>query len=126
LLEGDSVQEFEAQLSALECGNGLMVGANFDYDRPNLPANTKRNTCFFDLSCRHDFHLLEDIAFPAPPGGRARNGAAAAVDIVLLQAESLQVTDVRGTGTGALAVAGRDGGAIRAKGADYEGLAKSV
>jgi hypothetical protein len=34
------------------------VGANFEYDRPRPLANAKTNTCFFDLSCRHESHLM--------------------------------------------------------------------
>jgi hypothetical protein len=51
LLERDSVQQFEAHLNAPKRGNRVMMSANFDYDRPGMPAKT--NTCSFDLSCRH-------------------------------------------------------------------------
>src|ERR1700687_220484 len=58
LLEAESVQQFEANLSTPKCRNGVMVGANFDYDRPTLLANAKTNACSFDLRCRHELHLM--------------------------------------------------------------------
>src|SRR5260370_12632677 len=53
LLEGDSVQQFEANLNAPERGNGVMVESSFDDDRPTLPAYAKPNPCSYDLRCRH-------------------------------------------------------------------------
>jgi len=53
LLKGDSIQQFEADLKAPERGNGVMVKASFNDDRPTLPANAKPNPCSFDLRCRH-------------------------------------------------------------------------
>ena len=58
MLEGDSVQQLEANLNAPECGNGVMVEANFDYDRSALSANAKANACSFDLSGRRELHLM--------------------------------------------------------------------
>src|SRR5208282_2098245 len=77
LFQGDSVQQFEANLHSPKCGNRVMVGANIDYDRPSLPANAKTNTCSFDLTCRHQLLRCEDVTFMhCPPPGRERRGFA--------------------------------------------------
>jgi len=66
LRESDSVQQLEAKLNAPKCRNSVMVRANFDCDRPTLPANAKTDTCSFDLGCRQESNLMRGNTCPTP------------------------------------------------------------
>src|SRR5271166_7206762 len=55
LLGRGSIQQFEADLNAAKCGNGVMVGTKFDYGGRVVPGNRETNTCLFDhwlFDCR--------------------------------------------------------------------------